>query len=123
MAKPNARVDVEPTHRAMKPQLQPAEEVSDQTREDIQEAASSKSVAPPASLDKIKAERDDLFDRFARTQAEFENARRRLAREQNEFKDLALAEALKSLLPILDGFDWVLQTRMTTWRNSAPESI
>jgi molecular chaperone GrpE len=116
MANPNARVDAEPVHTAMRHQLEAPEEDSVQTpgqREE--EAPSEKSFARPASLEKIKEERDDLLDRFARAQAEFENTRKRLAREQDEFKDLALAEALKSLLPILDGFDWA--------RNFALESI
>jgi molecular chaperone GrpE len=63
-----------------------------------------------AGWERAKAERDELRDRLARTQAEFANSRKRLAREQDEFKELALADAIKSLLPILDGFDWALQT-------------
>src|SRR5207237_521004 len=54
-----------------------------------------------------------LLDRLARLQAEFENARKRAAREQQEFKDYALAEALKSLLPTLDSLDLALQ--VPTW--------
>jgi molecular chaperone GrpE len=63
-----------------------------------------------AALEKTKAERDELLDRLARAQAEFENTRKRLNREQDEFKELALADAIKSLLPILDGFDWAIQS-------------
>ncbi len=63
-----------------------------------------------AAWEKTKAERDELLDRLARTQAEFENTRKRLNREQEEFKELALADAIKSLLPILDGFDWAIQS-------------
>ena len=37
-----------------------------------------------AALLKLKAERDTLVDRLARLQAEFENARKRAAREQQE---------------------------------------
>ncbi|MGA8620809.1 MAG: nucleotide exchange factor GrpE [Candidatus Sulfotelmatobacter sp.] len=59
---------------------------------------------------KQKPERDELLDRLARTQAEFENTRKRLNKEQDEFKELALADAIKSLLPILDGFDWAIQS-------------
>jgi molecular chaperone GrpE len=57
----------------------------------------------------IRAERDALIDRLARTQADFENARKRISRDQQEYKDFALAEALKALLPILDSFDWAFQ--------------
>jgi molecular chaperone GrpE len=58
---------------------------------------------------KLKAERDTLLDRLARLQAEFENARKRSVREQQEFRDFALADALKSLLPVLDSFERALQ--------------
>jgi molecular chaperone GrpE len=76
-------------------------------QQEKQIAVSSESLA---GWEKAKAERDELRDRLARTQAEFENSRKRLVREQDEFKELALADAIKSLLPILDGFDWALQT-------------
>ena len=58
----------------------------------------------------ITEEREVLLDRLARAQADFENTRRRLAKEQEDFKEFALTDALKSLLPVLDSFDWALQT-------------
>lgn len=61
-------------------------------------------------LEKLKAERDTLLDRLARLQADFENARKRAAREQQDFREFALADALKSLLPILDSFERALET-------------
>ena len=63
-----------------------------------------------AEFDKLKAERDSLIDRLARLQAEFENARKRTAREQQEFREYAVADALKALLPTLDSFERALQT-------------
>ena len=51
-----------------------------------------------AELQKLKAERDTLLDRLARMQAEFENARKRAARDQQEFREFALADAIKALL-------------------------
>ena len=62
------------------------------------------------AVEKAKAELDALRDRMARLQAEFENVRKRAAKEQQDFKKYALADALKSLLPILDSFDLALQT-------------
>jgi len=50
-----------------------------------------------------------LVDRLARLQAEFENARKRTAREQQEFRDYALTDTIKTLLPVLDSFDRALQ--------------
>jgi molecular chaperone GrpE len=61
-------------------------------------------------IDQLRNERDALYERLARLQAEFENARKRDAREQQAFQEFALADAIKSLLPVLDSFDWALQT-------------
>jgi molecular chaperone GrpE len=62
-----------------------------------------------SELQKLKAERDSLLDRLARAQAEFENARRRAAKEQQEFRDYAAADVIKSLLPVVDSFERALQ--------------
>ena len=64
-----------------------------------------------AALLKLKAERDSLLDRLARAQAEFENARRRASKEQQEFRDYAAVDAIKPLLPILDSFERALQVK------------
>ena len=66
---------------------------------------------PDSADDKeeLRAERDALLARLARMQADFENTRRRLDREQQQYKEFAVAEALKALLPILDSFDWAFQ--------------
>jgi molecular chaperone GrpE len=65
-------------------------------------------------LQKVKAERDSLLDRLARAQAEFENARRRAAKEQQDFRDFAMADAIKSLLPVVDNFERALQSKSET---------
>ena len=62
-------------------------------------------------MQQAEAERDTLLDRLARLQAEFENARKRAAREQQEFREYALADAIKALLPVLDSFERALQHR------------
>lgn len=66
--------------------------------------------AATGDLQKLKAERDELFDRLARLQAEFDNARKRAAREQQDFREYAVADALKALLPTLDSFERALQS-------------
>lgn len=64
-----------------------------------------------AELQKLKAERDALLDRLARAQAEFDNARKRATKEQQEYRDFAMADAIKSLLPVVDNFERALQSK------------
>lgn len=69
---------------------------------------------PPApevsEVEKLRAERDSLLDRLARMQADFENARKRAAKEQQEYRDYALADMAKTLIPVLDSFDRALES-------------
>jgi molecular chaperone GrpE len=65
----------------------------------------SAEAQPDAEFEKLRNERDQYLDRLARLQAEFDNFRKRTAREQLEYRDYAVAEALKSFLPILDSLD------------------
>lgn len=64
-----------------------------------------------AELEKVKSERDSLLDRLARAQAEFENSRRRAAKEQQEYRDFAISDAIKSLLPVIDSFERALRVK------------
>lgn len=74
-------------------------------------AAAGEATAPESELQKLKAERDSLLDRLARAQAEFENVRRRAGKEQQEFRDYAVADAIKSLLPVVDSLERALQVK------------
>jgi len=80
---------------------------------EMQERAESGIAAQPAEpeseLQKVRAERDTLLDRLARLQAEFENARKRAVREQQDYREYAVSDTVKSLLPILDSFERALQ--------------
>src|ERR1700748_229865 len=44
-----------------------------------------------AELEQVKGERDQLLDRLARLQAEFDNARKREARERADSRDYAIS--------------------------------
>jgi molecular chaperone GrpE len=63
-----------------------------------------------AQIEKLRFENSAYLDRLARLQAEFDNFRKRAAREHQEYRDYALADALKQLLPILDSLDRALKT-------------
>ena len=93
--------------------------------ESLEEAVPDAAAATPAEvcaaseLDKVKAERDALLDRLARQQAEFDNARKRGVREQQDFREFAAADVIKSFLPTLDSFERALKANAdsTDFRN------
>jgi molecular chaperone GrpE len=74
-------------------------------------------VAEPGeeSLEALRSERDarareaaEAQDRYLRTLAEFENFRRRTAREREDWRRQAQESLLREILPALDNFDRAL---------------
>lgn len=47
---------------------------------------------------------DEYYDRLLRLQAEFENTKKRLAREKEDFVKFANDELISSMLPVVDNF-------------------
>lgn len=105
MGKTNGKGDVEP-------KLEGERELpAGENEADVVEEAAGPAVVEPArdeEVRRLKREREELYDRLARMQAEFDNARKRAAKEQAEFREYAAAEAIKPLLPILDSLERAL---------------
>jgi molecular chaperone GrpE len=80
---------------------QPMDEV--QMAQDVHEETSD-SPSPTAERD-VEAEIQELKDQNLRLYAEFENFRRRNARERLELMATAGEKVIKAVLPILDDFD------------------
>ena len=66
-------------------------------------------TVPLEEYERLKAERDQLFERMARLQAEFDNARKREARERTDFRDFATANTVEQFLPVIDNFQLALK--------------
>jgi molecular chaperone GrpE len=78
-----------------------------------EEAGIDPSGAPPvnrAEFDQLKGERDQLLDRLARLQAEFENARKRAERERISDREYATGSVVEHFLPVLDNFGLALKS-------------
>lgn len=67
------------------------------------------SGAVQAELEQVKAERDHLLDRLARLQAEFENARKREARERADARDYTISNTVEPFLGVMDNFQLALR--------------
>jgi molecular chaperone GrpE (heat shock protein) len=72
-------------------------------------------------VDRFKGERDQLVDRLARLQAEFENARKREARERADFRDFASPARSSNFCPSWTIFSslWDLPAQ---WNSCVPGS-
>lgn len=75
-------------------------------REDISELT--------AELSAAKAEATDLKDKWLRLNAEFDNFRKRTAKERLDLLQFAGENTLKNLLPILDDMDRAIANNATT---------
>ncbi len=81
--------------------------------EEAAPAASTANVGTisQADYDQVKRERDQLIDRMARMQAEFDNARKRDAKERADFREYAVGSAAESFLTVLDNFQLALKSQ------------
>ena len=61
-----------------------------------------------ADIESVQRERDDLLDTTRRLQADFENYRKRVLREQTVLVERASESIVEQLLPVLDSFELAL---------------
>ena len=109
MARTNGKSEVHAPEIDAEHELPASDDANDESST-AGSSRSSESASHVSESQRLKAERDALVDRLARLQAEFENARKRGEREQQEFREYALADAIKTLLPSLDSFERALGT-------------
>ena len=72
------------------------------------DTASEAEQAVEADIDELARERDELRELAQRVQADFENYRKRMLREQTEKIDRANDGLVEQLLPVVDNFDLAL---------------
>ncbi len=65
--------------------------------------------AAQAELEQVKGERDQLLDRLARLQAEFDNARKREAKERADARDYVISNTVEPFLGVMDNFQLALK--------------
>jgi molecular chaperone GrpE len=75
------------------------------------QAESEAEPAKPTELELLQAERDQLLERLARLQAEFDNARKRAEREKFENREFVTANVVEQFLPVIDNFELALQSK------------
>jgi molecular chaperone GrpE len=66
-----------------------------------------------AELELVKGERDQLLDRLARLQAEFDNARKRAEKERADARDYTISKSVEPFLGVMDNFQLALKANGT----------
>ncbi len=73
-------------------------------------AAASETLAlDHAELTQLKGERDQLADRLARLQAEFDNARKREVKERADAREYTVGSTVEPFLSVMDNFQLALK--------------
>ena len=82
-------------------------EFEDEFTEEEAELAEA-AAAVESDLSQLAGERNELVDTLRRVQADFENYRKRVLREQTALVERATERLVADLLPVLDSFDGAL---------------
>jgi molecular chaperone GrpE len=80
---------------------------ADQVERDLDEAQQRRPQAPPPDLER---ERDEYLELAQRTRADFENYRKRVAKETSDALARGKAELARELLPAIDNLERALQS-------------
>ena len=84
-----------------------AEESAEETAE---EEAREETEAQENPEEKLQKELDEQKDKYLRLMAEYDNFRKRSAKERLELTETAKGSAISEILPVLDNFERALQT-------------
>jgi molecular chaperone GrpE len=76
--------------------------------DDDTETAEDEAARVITDIDTLQRERDDLLEMSQRLQADFENYRKRVLREQTMLVERASEGLVEQLLPVLDSFELAL---------------
>lgn len=77
-------------------------------------------AGPTEEIERLKQEAKHAKDQYLRTLAEFENSKKRLHREKEEFARYASETVVRELLPIVDSLD---QALVAVDKQSDPQAV
>ncbi len=90
-----------------------------QFAEDVAEDMANAVDAFTAELEQLRAERDELKDRFMRVLADTENARKRSERERREAEQYGASRLARDMLPVYDNLRRALDAATDDQRKQA----
>jgi len=95
-----------------KPDVAEDTQVQEEATADAEDAAEE--VPEPSPEEKLQAELAAMNDKYLRLYAEFDNYRRRTAKQQIEMQKNAGGETIKEILPVIDDFERAIDSNKDT---------
>jgi molecular chaperone GrpE len=101
-----------------------------QTAETTEEAAQaepaelSREEQLLAEIEQLKAEKEEMYNKFLRAQADLQNFRTRVNKEKEQMLKYASQRAIEALLPVVDNFERaIMASKEATDRDALAEGI
>lgn len=95
----------------------------EETAEDANEVDGESMEALKSEIEQLKAEKNDIYDRMLRVQAEYENFKKRTQKERAAERKYKAQDLANELLPVIDNFERALQVEVTEETKSIIEGI
>ena len=92
----------------VKPENVKPENVKPEAEQPAEEAAAAEQTAQPSETEKLQAALDEANDKFLRLAAEYDNYRKRTAKEKAELNNACKSAVIAELLPVIDNLDRAL---------------
>ena len=94
-------------------------ETKEETSKETEETKETKEATADDKIAELEASVADWKDKYQRLMAEFENARKRTAKEATQRYDMGAMGVLEKLLPVIDNFERGLETVSEDEKDSA----
>ncbi|GIO27595.1 protein GrpE [Ornithinibacillus bavariensis] len=89
------------------------EEATDTSDAPIEESSEEEMNDLVQEIENLKQEKEELYQRFLRTQAEFDNFKKRSQKEKEADRKYKAQDLVTELLPAIDNFERALQVEVT----------
>ncbi|MFC4022743.1 nucleotide exchange factor GrpE [Oceanobacillus longus] len=98
-------------------------EVIDSTENETEDTGQSDTVEVNTEIQALIEEKNEVYNRLIRLQAEFDNFKKRSQKEKEADRKYKSQELINDLLPAIDNFDRALQVEVTEANSSLFEGI
>ncbi|MGX9933249.1 nucleotide exchange factor GrpE [Virgibacillus salarius] len=98
-------------------------EVIDAKEEEVETDKTNHSTIEQSELDTLQKEKDEIYQRMLRVQAEFNNFKKRTLKERDAERKYKSQDLIQELLPALDNFERALQVEKTEATSSLIDGI